>query len=155
MSKNEPISSKKGQLSGGCAAAFFSIFLLAGLGFLFVICIRPAWKSLEARSWVEVPCVIQSSEVGSHRDSDGTTYSVKIRFKYWYDDVEYESDRYQFLKMSSSGRKGKAAIVKKYPPGAETVCFVDPDNPEDAVIYRGLPSMMWFILHPAKKSLSL
>ncbi len=37
----------------------------------------------------------------------------------------------------TSGLVDKAAIVARLPAGTKTVCFVNPDDPLDAVIERG------------------
>jgi hypothetical protein len=38
---------------------------------------------------------------------------------------------------SSSGTRGKQAIVDRYPPGAQVSCWVDPADPSSAVLSRG------------------
>jgi hypothetical protein len=130
----------KRQLGSGCLRLFFLPFFLIGVGFFYGLTIHPALKILAARSWVETPCVIDSSEVQSHSGSKGSrTYSVGITYHYFFADQEYKSDRYYFGSGSSSGWKAKNAVVQKYPPGKETVCFVDPNKPSEAVLNRG-----WF-----------
>jgi hypothetical protein len=126
----------------GCLAGFFSVFLLAGLAFFSFFAI-PAWKVIQARSWIEVPCTIVSSGVGSHSDSDGTTYSIDVVYTYTVQGVEYRSERYEFLGGSSSGYEGKAEVVAGYPPGSRATCWVDPEDPSEAVLYRGFT---WFYL---------
>ena len=63
-------------------ALFFSVFLLMGCAFTYFVAIRPLQQSLAARQWIQVPCRVLSSEVKSHSDSDGTTYSVEITYAY-------------------------------------------------------------------------
>ncbi len=48
----------------------------------------------------------------------------------------------------SSGYRGKAAIVARLRPGTRTECWVNPANPGDAVIERGLTSDLWLGLIP-------
>jgi hypothetical protein len=70
--------------------------------------------------------------------SHGTkTYRVSILFHYRYHDTNYTSSHYQFSSGSSSGQAGKQRIVDQYPPGRETVCFVNPADPAEAVLDRG------------------
>lgn len=132
----------------GCGLMFFGFFVLMGGGVLVFAFIIPAFKVLAARDWPEVPCVIESSEVRSHSSDDGTTYSVDILYRYEVDGRELRSNRYQFMGGSSSGREGKSAIVRQYRVGREAVCYVNPDDPTDAVLERGFTAGMWFGLLP-------
>ena len=128
-------------------ALFFSFFLLMGCGGLCVILIRPVALSVAARQWMAVPCRVISSEVRSH-SGRGATYSVEITYAYQVDGKEYHSDRYQFLRSSSSGRAGKASVVAQYRRGTQAVCFVNPKEPSEAVLDRGIVAMAWFGVIP-------
>jgi len=129
---------KKERESAGCLIVFFGIFFGLGSVLFFVFFIRPVFRIATSGDWVEVPCTIISSEVGSHSDSDGTTYSIDITYKYEYDGTTYEGDAYGFMGGSSSGYEGKAKVVRQYPRGSEHTCFVDPENPSAAVLSRDL-----------------
>jgi len=119
----------------GCMAAFFAVFFLAGAGFsLFFL--QPALKVMKARSWQSTPCTILSSQVRSHSDDDGTTYSVDVLYAYTFNDHEYKSNRYQFLGGSSGGYDAKERIVRHLPPLTRTVCYVNPEEPAEAVLNR-------------------
>lgn len=147
-SPGRPVSSSGAKGGAGCLAGFFAIFLLFGLGFLafFVI---PAAKVVAARAWRETPCTILESRVATHSDSDGDdTYSVEVRYAYTYDGREHRSDRFRFMGGSSSGYAGKEAVVRRLSPGTRTVCYVDPANPADAVLDRGLSLEYLFALIP-------
>lgn len=123
--------------AAGCGVAFFSIFLLFGLGFsaFFVL---PAYQVFASRAWTRVPCEVLESGVATHAGDDGATYSVEVLYSYRLDGREYRSNRYQFLLGSSSGYEGKARIVEALPPGTRTTCWVDPDDPRQAVMTRRL-----------------
>lgn len=127
--------------------AFFGVFLVAGLGFsaLFLV---PAWRNLQARSWPEVPCEVLESRVATHPGDDGATYCVEVRYRYTVDGRDYTSDRYHFFVGSTSGYEGKARVVEGLPPGARTVCFVDPDDPSEAVLERGFTVEYLWVLFP-------
>lgn len=135
---------RRGTLPRGCLFAFFLVFFLAGLAALWVTLVWPLHRSILAQSWIPVPCTILSSDVVT--EGDGDTYRVKIVYTYDVAGRRYQSDRYHFFSASSSGHAGKAAVVAKYPPGSKQSCFVDPDDPSQAVLMRGLPSECWFSL---------
>lgn len=124
------------------------IFFLFGAAFLVPFFLRPALEVVSARFWDEVPCEIESSGVQSHSGEDGATYSVDVLFRYQVDGREYRSNRYQFMGGSSSGYEGKARTVASLQPGTSTTCYVNPDDPFDAVIERGFTSEYLFGLIP-------
>ena len=132
----------------GCLAAFFGVFLLAGLGVGWLVIVGPALGALRARSWVAADCEVVRSAVETHSGDDGDTYSVEILYRYRHRGREYHSDRYHFFTGSSSGYEGKARVVESYPAGRRFTCWVDPDDPGEAVIERGLGGEAWIALLP-------
>jgi Protein of unknown function (DUF3592) len=133
----EPLSQRRRQGSGaGCLAAFFGLFALVGGVATWFVTIRPLVGLVAARSWVETPCTILASQVAESSDSDGTTYKVDVRYSYVFAGGEHRSERYDFFDAYSSGYQGKADVVARYPPGARTVCYVNPADPSEAVIDR-------------------
>ena len=131
----------------GCMAAFFAVFLLAGAGFsLFFV--RPAMKVLAARSWQSTPCTIVSSEVRSHAGDDSTTYSVDVLYTYTFNGREYKSNQYQFLGGSTGGYSEKERIVRRLPPLTRTLCYVNPEEPAEAVLNRDFSPAYAFGLVP-------
>lgn len=141
QAKAAPLSESRGG-SRIFERIFFSVFALIGTGLLIPFLILPLWRVQAARNWVAVPCVIETSEVESHRDSDGTTYRPHIAYTYRFEGTEYRSDRYDFMGGSSSGRAGKQAVVDRYPPGSSAQCWVNPGNPNEAVLERGFAGEM-------------
>ncbi|HUG91196.1 MAG TPA: DUF3592 domain-containing protein [Planctomycetaceae bacterium] len=131
---------------GGCVGVvFFGIFFGVGSVFLFVLTIQPLWGVLSAGDWVETPCTVVSSEVVG----DGDAFRVRIVYRYTFAGRPFTGERYHFMgDFSSSGRAGKQQVVDRYPPGLRTVCYVDPDDPQQAVLNRGLTSDMWWGLFP-------
>jgi hypothetical protein len=148
-SGTKPISSRaKSPVGSRLAITFFGFFFLIGAALFYFIALRPLFDAIAARDWTPTTCTILSSEVRSHRSDDSTTYRVDILYAYEVNGREYRSNRYQFMGGSSSGRKGKAEIVRRHRPGTQTTCYVNPGNPTDAVLQRGLTPGMWFGLIP-------
>ena len=137
--------SKKGRYA---LTGFFGIFAVAGLGMLYPLGIRPIVRTLDARSWIETPCTVLRAEVRSHEDDDGTTYSVYILYEYEFAGQPYKNDRYDFMGGSSSGREGKSRVVERYRTDATPVCYVNPANPNEAVLKRGFHAKLLFALFP-------
>lgn len=152
----------------GCAIPFGLVFIVVGCGILWMMILRPLAQVAASLRWQPVEAVVVSSSLHSERGDDGDTYRVAIRYRYdWpppHVSVEagppavlgaapatpggatraYESDRYNF----SSGHTNVAvhemrAVVAAHPPGARVVCYVDPTQPESAVIDRSPPLHVW------------
>lgn len=124
-----------------------AVFLLVGLGFLLIFAL-PAIKVVKARFWPAVECEILASSVATHSGDDGATYSVEVTYRYAVDGVEYTASRYRFLGGSSSGRKGKQRVVDALQPGTVTTCWVDPEDPTQAVLDRNPSWHYAFALFP-------
>jgi Protein of unknown function (DUF3592) len=121
------------------------VFTVVGGLVLYFITIRTVLEIRAAAGWAETPCVITSGSIESHRGSKGvTTYSLNIRFRYEVDGREYLGDRYNFSDSSSSNRKWREEVLRKHPPGSRTVCFVNPDDPLEAVLNRDSGGTEWF-----------
>jgi Protein of unknown function (DUF3592) len=125
-----------------------SFFLLIGGVALYFLFLHPMSKVIVARSWPAVPCNIISNAVKSHSGSKGTTYSINIFYSYDFNGHPHKSNAYDFMSGSSSGYAGKQAVVSQYPSGTKAICYVNPNDPTEAVLMRGQSSMMWFALIP-------
>jgi hypothetical protein len=139
-------SSKAGRRVG---AILFGVFLLVGLGLSWPLGILPIRNAASAKSWIETPCKIIWSRVVTHEGDDGDTYSVDIFYEYEADGELQRSNRYGFVGGSSSGRSGKQAIVRRYPRGSQQVCYVDPDDPLEAVLKPELGASIFLAIIPA------
>ena len=64
----------------GCLAAFFGVFLLAGLGVGWLVIVGPVLGVLRARSWVAADCEVVTSAIATHSDDDGDTYTDIVYF---------------------------------------------------------------------------
>ncbi len=145
-----PVSSSSNpQRRTGCLRLFFLPFLAAGCFFFYSVALKPLWNVWRASDWKIVPCRIVSSEVKrSGGGSDGVTYKVAILYAYQVDGRTFQSDRYSFFTIGSSGYSGKKEIVDQYRPWSGAICYVNPENPEEAVLERGITSALWWGLFP-------
>src|SRR4051794_27614107 len=134
-----PLSQRgSGAPARGCLVFFFLIFFLAGAAGSYFALWRPLSKLAASRSWTETQCDVLSSQVTEVSGSDGSTYKVDVRYSWTAGGSTRVGSRYDFMGGSSSGREGKQRIVDRYPPGARVTCWVDPDDPDEAVLSRGL-----------------
>lgn len=144
ISGGRPISSGAGA-SGATrfAPVFFGLFFVIGAILFYFLAWLPLSRVVAARSWTPTPCRVISSRVQSHAGDGSTTYRVDILYAYQVNGREYRSNRYKFMGGSSSGYAGKAAIVGRHPAGATVTCYVNPRDPSDAVLERGLTPDLW------------
>lgn len=121
-------------------------FALFGLGFFCLMMGSALVHMVQARWWVQVPCIILSSGVKAHPGDDGGsgTYSIEISYRYSFDGQEYVGDRYHFMWGSTAGESGKQQIVRRYRPDSQAMCWVDPSEPARSVIERGFTADMLY-----------
>jgi hypothetical protein len=125
------------------------VFTLTGVLFMHGIFAR-SWLVMRASAdWRAVPCVITSSKVQSHSSDDGVTYSVEITYDYEVDGEKFIGTRYNFAFGTSNLRDWRDHAVKAHPRGHKTVCYVNPNDPVDAVLVREMGPDAWFALLPA------
>jgi hypothetical protein len=127
----------------------YLIIFAIGSFFFYFLMIQPLWDVHRARRWIKTPCVIFSSTVETHRGNKGRSYyEININYGYQFQGRAYQANRYRFISESSIRRKSQNQILQRYPRGTETFCYVNPDNPYEAVIDREFSSEMYFGLLP-------
>lgn len=125
-----------------------AVFFLVGIIALYPLAIAPLWRLASAQAWPETPAVVERSELVTHTDSDGTTYSVDILYRYDVAGQTYRSNWYGFFGGSSSGRQSKLDVLDAHPVGGEVTCYVNPADPTMAVLHRGWSWIMLLGLIP-------
>ncbi len=141
MSKNKSLSNTDSRGGGGLSLVFF----LFGSFLFLVLFVSPLGKVINARDWNETSCLVISNRVKTHKGR-GETYSVDIVYSYEINGKKYRSNRYHFMVGITTGFRGKAAFVNRYPPGTKITCYVNPWNPRDAVIERGFTPLVYLLV---------
>lgn len=127
----------------------FAIPCLIGGAFALYTGLSAIQEWNEMKSWSPVPATVLFAELKEHvrRDSDGhrsTTYSVNATYEYEIDDRAYRSDRVAIMGGGDSRiqyHRERVHQLKVAQERGETVtCFVDPENPANAVLNRDLQS---------------
>ncbi len=117
---------------------FLIPFFAVGLG-TFGWGVWQAYQGLDSLAWTQVEGRVQSSEVKSSRDSDGTTYRSKITYTYEWGNEKKSGD--QVRTSGSIGTSGGGLArdeVARYPAGKPVKVFVNPKQPKTAVLEPGL-----------------
>jgi hypothetical protein len=120
-------------------AFFWGIFFLAGAG-------AAAWsaailqRGIAAGQWTQCPAQIRSASVVAHtthdKHGDHVNYAVAVLFHYDYLGRKHASSRYQIVSSASSDPAEAQQIVDTLLQHKSTVCYVNPNDPDDAVLDR-------------------
>ena len=114
------------------------------------------WRSFERasgqRDWEEGSCQILQSEVIERKigENVSTEYSYGLLFGYEVDGEGMSSDQYSLRGNSwSHSRVPATELIERFPAGTKQICYVNPDNPAQAVLKRdskGPGYSLWFPL---------
>ena len=110
---------------------------------LYFFSIIPLRRVYRARDWLETPCVILSSAVEENLSESGV-YRIVVTYNYEVAGRSYSSSRYNFSTGATCGSRGKKAVVDRLAPGMRAACYVNPTDPSDSVIKRGITWDMLF-----------
>lgn len=136
------------QASGNAIVLVFcSIFGLAGFAIFFGVAVPQVREYVAIQSWVETPAQVIWSRVVAV-SGKSTTYKAEIFYRYTVQGREYHSTRDELMGGSSSGRKGKQAVVEANPPGKALICYVNPTKPWQAILKREVGWSALLILFP-------
>lgn len=125
----------------------FAVFL--GIGWLTSddMVVKPWGSWWAARSWNQVRCTIVSSKVVATPGARTTEtwYVADLAYTYVADGLVRRGSRYGFEPTVPSKN-----LVALYPEGKVTSCWVNPENPDEAVLNRdvSIGSMLVISLFP-------
>jgi hypothetical protein len=146
----KPISEKVIRRSGlRVGIALLALAFIGGASWSVLWAFPTIQKFATSESWPATPCKVISSRVQSHESNDNsTTYSVDILYSYKVNGQEFKSSRYDFIGGSSSGAQSKREIVSHYHAGKMATCYVNPNNPSEAVLSPGWNWKALLLLFP-------
>lgn len=118
---------------------FGLIFLLAGLGVgFFYFGILSRWY--EVRDWVEVPCFIESTDLERKTSEKSEMHVVRAAYRYEYEGRFYKGEGVALSDQADSfgdyQQRVFSILDEHRREGRPFRCYVNPDAPEEAVIFR-------------------
>ncbi|MCF6283781.1 MAG: DUF3592 domain-containing protein [Candidatus Hydrogenedentes bacterium] len=125
---SKPPSHRKVMLLRTLALCVMAVGGLAVYGLLVIPLLD--WNA--AKSWVETPCRI--AKLGT-----------ELRYDYTWEERAYSSDQYDTGPFGMSLSWNFERIKKESPFGSETVCYVNPNNPSQAVMSHQLQGAGYFM----------
>jgi hypothetical protein len=140
-----PVST--GNRSGIGFIALFAIFWCSLVGVFDYLIVSVLIKQISASRFEQAVATIVSSEVTKdHGGEGGSTYGVKIHFKYRVGTNEFLGEKYTFDEMTSSDSAWAYRAVTEHPVGGERVCYYNPRNPSEAILKPGIDGSQVFML---------
>ena len=124
----------------------FPLTLLPALmGIMFINNGVNYWVTFKSTArWTQVPAVIQHLELIPRSGRTGTHYKVKTEYSYHYSGINYNSKRFDIF-PSNWVNNNNPLLVKQVKRSDDIYCFVNPDNPGEAVLIRNLqPDVIGF-----------
>jgi hypothetical protein len=107
----------------------------------------PLWTGLNSLAWQPAPCVIESGRVRSeyhHGLVSFRTYWPDIVYCYRVGGVTYRANTYNASFVGSPWFYGSRGVVRAFPPGRRTTCYVNPADLSEAVLDRCMSGMQLF-----------
>ncbi len=111
---------------------------IALFGGLFTVLMWRSYElAVEQRSWPQVDALVLSSEVEEwqHDEFSPQEYRLKILYGYDWKGEAKTGERYDFRGNASYNKRDKIAdLVKEFPAGAEAKVYVNPGDPNFAIL---------------------
>lgn len=101
------------------------------------------WNWWKAQSWVESPAWVIMADLEQHRGSKGSaTFKVVARYMYNYGGQTRENNRVGLVNMTDNfgswHQDTYERLIRHFQQGQPVVCYVNPENPEEALLDRQL-----------------
>ena len=136
---NASIQSQKTWIVRVLFLTVVSLILIATSVLFWKACVQPTIMWWESMSWAEVPCKIDSAVVRLDPKTKAAAYLPDVRYRYQWNDRTYHGTRFAWDTSSYSRKSSIEKWIEPFPAGKETVCFVNPNQPEEAVLLRSFP----------------
>ena len=99
-------------------------------------------KAHNSKRWDAITCKIVQSKIVEEKDSDGDLmFEAMVKYQYVYNGNQYIGDKIYFGYASSSEKEGSTRLATSLPEGKEVVAYINPKNPQDAILIPGIPTV--------------
>ena len=107
-------------------------------------------RAQETRRWTPTPCLILSSQVLSEHPSlhSPLAHRASVRYRFAFSGVTHTGDHIRRVDGPTSEKEKAELLCAKYPPGEEKECFVNPEQPDSAVLEHTTKAGLYTIWFP-------
>ncbi len=110
-----------------------------------VVCLGPWVDVARALYFVRTPCTVLTNK----SQPAYKAYRISVSYEYQWQGRRFKSDKYDFRwGVESSISQAKRDAVKSLKPGMKAECWVNPRDPGEAVMDRGLTPTHAIIILP-------
>lgn len=126
---------------------FITLSLVAALvvALLGYQSLRTLVRALNSADWPQVTGSVRSAEVkrgcGRQRDS----YELQVHYDYSVNGLEHHSTRVEFSRGYCGAEAGAIKLGKSFIPGAAVTVYVDPTEPDRAVLLPGKVDVLMYL----------
>ena len=125
----------------------YAILILVGVGTCVWYGPSQLREAKATDSWQAVSGQIESARVTSQRRRNQTDYSVEITYTYSVGERTFRGTRYSVTGNLGAERREQAeAIARGYRKGDKVKVYVDPEDPNRAVLARGGTRKAWMTI---------
>lgn len=124
---------------------------LAGAGAFFCWWLGKAWERARAMdAWLEVPAEVVSARLDTYRFNQFSEeeFVPVVRYRYAVAGKSYEGDRIRRVPVRSANRQSAERWLKRYRAGDSVTAYVDPENPEQAVLKKNSKAALLAMVLP-------
>lgn len=100
--------------------------------------------------WAEVPCRITRSAVVAYHPVPNVParYRLEVAYEYTFDGRSFEGTRFHSRERMTNSREKAESWQQAYPADSGSVCYVNPENPQEALLRRDSRAMLYTIWFP-------
>jgi hypothetical protein len=112
------------------------LFTAMGTVVVALLVVIPVVHQVRSRDWVATPAVVEMSRsVVSRGSKGGRSWRPEVLYRYEYGGLSRRASRIRFFEGNS--RSGTGSFLARHPVGAKVTCWVNPRDPDEAVLERG------------------
>lgn len=130
---------KRVRFAVGCTGVFVFLF---SMPFLYGVFLGPFVSYLRSFGWTETSCLILESGIAMTDSGNSSgrrgqaTYRPQFAYSYEVGGTTYRADRYWFFQMTFDSEERARREAAEHPVGSRATCYVNPNDPADAVFTR-------------------
>ena len=133
------------QRKRGRLPATVLILFLAALGLLIVYAVSfPALRALSQLRWTRLSCEVLSAAYTEVNYSP----ALKVSYRYTFEGREFQSDQFRLPSNVSSSEEALRRTLDLLQPGNSVPCWIEPGNPENAVLEREGLGILLVLIFP-------
>jgi len=124
---------------------------LAVAGAVFTWVLYTAWqRAEETRRWTPTPCLIVASRLEKERPTPNSNpvFKPEVRYNYTFAGKAMTGTRIKRVDIASQHEDMARKKIEPYAVGAETTCFVNPVQPDMAVLKHDTRAALYSIWFP-------